>query len=77
LPSSFLRGDAAAGGIALFGTFGNIGGFFGPVLFGVLKQSSGFYASSMLAVALGFALASFIVLAVGRALAAHPKIQLA
>jgi ACS family tartrate transporter-like MFS transporter len=77
LPSSFLRGDAAAGGIALFGTFGNIGGFFGPVLFGVLKQSSGFYASSMLAVALGFALASFIVLAVGRALATHSKIQLA
>jgi ACS family tartrate transporter-like MFS transporter len=71
-PSSFLRGTGAAGGIGLFGTFGNIGGFFGPTLFGVLKESSGDYVSSMVAVAFGFVLSALIVLAVGRAMAARP-----
>jgi ACS family tartrate transporter-like MFS transporter len=69
LPSSFLRGTAAAGGIGLFNTIGSLGGFFGPSLFGVLKERSGGYSSSMVAAALGFVLAALIVLAVGRVLA--------
>jgi ACS family tartrate transporter-like MFS transporter len=72
LPASFLRGTAAAGGIGLFGTFGNFGGFLGPVLFGMLKQSSGSYVSSMVAVAFGYVVASVFVLAVGRALTPCP-----
>ena len=51
LPSSFLRGTAAAGGIALFNTIGSLGGFFGPSLFGVLKQGSGDYTTGMVAAA--------------------------
>ena len=72
LPSSFLRGTAAAGGIGLFSTLGSLGGFFGPVLIGVLKQGSGNYATGLAAVAFGFALSAVIVLAVGRVLAPHP-----
>ncbi len=71
LPSSFLRGTALAGGIGLIGTFGNIGGFLGPTLTGMLMQGSGDYRSGFAADAVGFALAAFIVLAVGRALASR------
>jgi ACS family tartrate transporter-like MFS transporter len=69
LPSSLLRGTAAAGGIGLFTTLGSFGGFFGPSLFGVLKEGTGGYATSMAAAAIGMMLAALIVLAVGRATA--------
>lgn len=36
LPSSFLTGAAAAGGIALINSVANIGGFFGPSILGAL-----------------------------------------
>ena len=72
LPSSFLRGTAAAGGIV--GTLGLLGGFFGPSLFGVLRQGSGDYASGMAAIAAGFVIAALIVLAVGRAMAPRPVV---
>jgi MFS transporter, ACS family, tartrate transporter len=69
LPSSFLRGTAAAGGIGLFNTLGILGGFFGPSLFGVLKQGTGDYATGMASAAFGMVLAVLIVIAVGHALA--------
>ncbi len=69
LPSTFLRGTAAAGGLGLFCTFGNFGGFFGPALTGVLVQGSGSYRTGFAADAIGFAVAALIVIAVGRALA--------
>jgi ACS family tartrate transporter-like MFS transporter len=72
LPSSFLRGTAAAGGIGLIGTFGNFGSFFGPVLIGVLKQGSGDYASSFAVIAIGYVISGLIVIAVGRMLAPRP-----
>ena len=49
LPSSFLRGSAAAGGIALINTIASLGGFVGPSLIGVLKEQTGGYASAMAA----------------------------
>jgi ACS family tartrate transporter-like MFS transporter len=74
LPSSFLRGTAAAGGIGLIGTFGNIGAFLGPVLTGVLLQGSGNYRTGFAAGAIGCALAAVIIIAVGRALASRATI---
>jgi MFS transporter, ACS family, tartrate transporter len=68
LPSTFLRGTAAAGGIGLFNTLGSLGGFFGPSLFGVLKQGSGDYATGLAAAAFGLVLAALIVFSVGRAI---------
>jgi len=71
LPATFLRGTAAAGGLGLFCAFGNIGGFFGPTLTGMLVQGSGNYRTGFAADAVGYALAALIVIAVGRALAPH------
>ena len=72
LPSSFLRGTAVAGGIALFNAFGNLGAFFGPTLVGMLTEGSGGYAVGLMAVAIGFVLAALIIIAVGRAIVARP-----
>ena len=74
LPSSFLRGTAAAGGIGLFNMVGSLGGFFGPTLIGALREGSGDYATGLAAVAFGFVLAALIVLVVGRVMAARPVI---
>lgn len=41
LGTSFLSGTAAAGGIALINSVGNLGGFVGPYLVGVIKDSTG------------------------------------
>ncbi len=39
--TTFLTGTAAAGGIALINSVGNLGGFFGPTLVGVIKDRTG------------------------------------
>ncbi len=41
LGTSFLSGTAAAGGIALINSVGNLGGFAGPYLVGVIKDQTG------------------------------------
>lgn len=72
LPSSFLRGTAAAGGIGLFNTVGSAGGFFGPTLIGALRENAGDYGSGLAAVAFGFTSSALIVLAVGRTIVRRP-----
>jgi len=41
LPTSFLTGVAAAGGIALINSIGNLGGFVGPYAIGWIKDATG------------------------------------
>jgi ACS family tartrate transporter-like MFS transporter len=41
LTTTFLRGTAAAGGIALINSVGNLGGFVGPTIMGVMKDKTG------------------------------------
>jgi ACS family tartrate transporter-like MFS transporter len=41
LGTAFLSGTAAAGGIALINSVGNLGGFAGPYLVGVIKDQTG------------------------------------
>lgn len=41
LTTSFLSGTAAAGGIALINSVGNLGGFFGPTFVGIIKDKTG------------------------------------
>src|SRR5262245_30791822 len=67
LPSTFLRGPAAAGGIALINTFGTgAGGFIGPYVIGELRGATGGYSASMVVLALGLLCTCAIVLAFGR-----------
>ena len=49
LPTAMLTGTAAAGGIALINSLGNLGGYVGPFVVGWLRERSGDYASGMLA----------------------------
>jgi len=51
LPSGFLTGNAAAGGLAMIVSIGNLGGFFGPSLIGYVRQSTGGFMWALLAVA--------------------------
>ncbi len=57
LPSSFLTGTAAAAGMALINSVGNLGGFFGPFIVGWIKTSTGSFDDGL------YALAGFMVLA--------------
>ena len=51
LPTAFLSGTAAAGGIALINSFGNLGGFVGPYIIGLSKQYLGSQAVGLYVVA--------------------------
>jgi nitrate/nitrite transporter NarK len=41
MPAAFLSGTAAAAGIALINSIGNLGGFVGPYLVGLMKDATG------------------------------------
>lgn len=51
MPTAFLSGTAAAGGIALINSLGNLGGFFGPNILGQSIEQTGNYASGLLVLA--------------------------
>jgi ACS family tartrate transporter-like MFS transporter len=57
LPSTFLTGTAAAAGMALINSVGNVGGFMGPFVVGWIKDSTGSFNNGL------YALAGFMVLA--------------
>jgi len=47
LPSTFLSGTAAAGGIALVNSIGNLGGFVGPYVVGWIKDRTQSYGAGL------------------------------
>jgi ACS family tartrate transporter-like MFS transporter len=64
-PTAFLSGAAAAGGIALINSLGNLAGFAGPYAMGRLKDLTGTYTVGLLSLsAVGF-IAMIVVLALG------------
>lgn len=66
LPTAMLSGTAAAGGIALINALGNLGGFFGPYLFGLIKDAvGGSFTYALIAIALGPIMSASIVLVLG------------
>ncbi len=66
LPTAMLSGTAAAGGIALINALGNLGGFFGPYLFGLVKDATGgSFMFALMVIALGPIMSAGIVLALG------------
>jgi len=62
--TSLLSGTAAAAGIALINSVGNLGGFFGPYIIGVKKNAGGGFRGGMLIIAGFLALAGFLAILV-------------
>jgi ACS family tartrate transporter-like MFS transporter len=60
LPMAMLTGSAAAGGIALINSVGNLGGFLGPVLIGFMQKATGGYGPSLAVLAALLLLAAAI-----------------
>jgi len=66
LPTAMLSGTAAAGGIALINALGNLGGFFGPYLFGLIKDATGgSFTFALMTLALGPIMSASVVLVLG------------
>lgn len=66
LPTAMLSGVAAAGGIALINSVGNLGGFLGPYMYGVIKDATGGHNEiAMLALAAAPMICTLILLAMG------------
>jgi MFS transporter, ACS family, tartrate transporter len=62
LPPSFLDGAAAAGGIALINSTGNLAGFVGPSVVGLIKQMTHSFAGGLLLMAGAILAAGLIAL---------------
>ncbi len=62
LPTAFLRSTAAAAGIALINSIGNLGGFMGPSIVGLAKTPDGSFKGGLLLLALSLCVASVLVL---------------
>jgi len=65
LPSTFLVGASAAGGIALINSLGNLAGFGAPFITGWLTDLTGSQKSGLWVVGIVMMLAAFVVLALG------------
>ena len=62
LPRAVLQGTAAAGGIALINAVGNLGGFAGPNVLGLIKNSTGSYSAALVILAAGGFVAAGLLL---------------
>lgn len=62
LPMSFLRGTAAAGGVALVNAVGNVGGFAGPALVGYARDATGTFSAGLWVLAAGLAAGALLAL---------------
>ena len=65
IPSAMLTGVAAAGGLAMINALGNLGGWFGPSIYGLIKDATGSADLGLLFLALGPLLTAACVLVVG------------
>lgn len=66
VPMAVLRGSAAAAGIALINSVGNLGGFLGPFIIGEVKDRTGDYGMGILAVGAFVALSGVLTLLLAR-----------
>ena len=64
LPSMFLTGSSAAGGIAFINSIGNLGGFAGPYIVGWAKDATGSFMGGLYALAFMAALAALLSLVI-------------
>jgi MFS family permease len=77
MPPQLLGGRSAAAGIALINSIGNLGGFVGPTIIGVLLDATGGYTGGLLALTGALIVEATLVLAVrlppARELARQPQ----
>jgi D-galactonate transporter len=65
IPSSFLTGSAAAGGLALIVSIGNLGGFVGPFLIGTIREATGSFSWALISVGAVLTLGAILIRIVG------------
>lgn len=68
IPARFLSGAAAAAGIALINTTGNIAGFAAPYITGALKDMTGLYQVPMIVAGLTMLLSAVLATTLGKGL---------
>ena len=61
-PTRFLRAAAAAGGIALINSVGNLAGYAGPSIMGFTKEATGAYGAGLLVLAAAAAVAALLAI---------------
>ncbi|KVQ41480.1 MFS transporter [Burkholderia cepacia] len=76
IPSQYLKGDAAAGGIALINTIGLIGGFLSPTIIGAIHSATDSMAAGLL-VMVALLVAGAAVLVANRLPAPHDALATA
>jgi len=62
LPTAFLSGTAAAGGIALINSVGNLGGFLGPYAVGLVKTATHSFTGGLILLAASLVAGGLLVL---------------
>jgi hypothetical protein len=65
LPTGFLTGSAAAGGIALINSISNLGGFVGPYAIGWIKDATGEITLGLVVLATGPIMAGVVTFLMG------------
>jgi ACS family tartrate transporter-like MFS transporter len=77
MPTTFLSGTAAAAGIAIINSFGNLGGFFGPYIIGAVRNATGGFRGGLLVVSATLAIGGFVALAIRFAYvgSSHPELR--
>ena len=66
MPTGYLTGVAAAGGIAFINSIGNLGGFVGPFAVGWLKDHFGGFQAGLLFLSGCLLTGSIVAVVVGR-----------
>jgi MFS transporter, ACS family, tartrate transporter len=64
MPTALLSATTAAAGIAFINSVGNLGGFFGPYIIGVVRTSTGQFRGGLLVVAAALAISGTLVLTI-------------
>jgi MFS transporter, ACS family, tartrate transporter len=65
LPSLFLTGAAAAGGIGLINSIGNLGGFLGPTVLGMVQKYTGSFVGGIYYLCASMAICAAIIALLG------------
>ena len=65
LPTGFLTGSAAAGGLALINSIANLGGFVGPYAIGWIKDATGEATLGLVVLAVGPIMAGVVIFLMG------------